>query len=79
MRMRRLFPRIFSLAAAFLLLVPALALSELDEDELFIEEWIDVDDPEDSLGIVETDGSRTITITCTGDLTIGGDNYHHKG
>ena len=71
--------RLFSLFLAFLLLVPALALSELDEDELFIEEWIDVDDPEDSLGIVETDGSRTITITCTGDLTIGGDNYHHKG
>ena len=25
------------------------------------------------------DGSVTITVTCTGDLTIGGDNLHKKG
>ena len=34
---------------------------------------------DDGPGIVETDGSRTITVTCTGDMTIGGDNYHKKG
>ena len=26
----------------------------------------------------DTDGAVIMTITCTGDFTIGGDNYHHK-
>ena len=53
--------------------------AELDEEELYIEDWVIDPDEDEGSGIVETDGSRTITITCTGDMTIGGDNYHKKG
>ena len=70
--------RFAALLLSLILLVPAAAPAELDEDDLSIEEFIDLDEPEDGPGIVETDGSTTITITCTGDFTIGGDNYHHK-
>ena len=72
--------RFIALISAFLLAVPSLAFSaDLDEEELYFEDWVEETDEENGLGIVETDGSRTITVTCTGDLTIGGDNYHHKG
>ena len=67
-----------SLFMAFLLLFPVLAFSELEEEEIFIEEWLDPVETENPLGIVETDGSTTITITCTGDFTIGGDNNHPR-
>ena len=70
--------KLFALFAAIVMLFPCSAFTELDEDELHIEEWIDVDETEDP-GLVETDGSTTITVTCTGDFTIGGDNYHHRG
>ncbi|MER1993369.1 MAG: CapA family protein [Eubacteriales bacterium] len=63
----------------FLLFMCSPAMAELDEEELYIEDWEFNPDDVNELGIVETDGSRTITITCTGDLTIGGDNYHKKG
>ena len=71
--------RVAALFVSMLLIFPAFALTELDEEELHIEEWIDLPDENENAGIVETDGSTTITITCTGDFTIGGDNYHHKG
>jgi poly-gamma-glutamate synthesis protein (capsule biosynthesis protein) len=71
--------RVFALILACLFLLPVYSLAELDEEELYIEEWIDTDDPEDTAVLVETDGSKAITITCTGDFTIGGDNYHRKG
>ena len=71
--------RVFALFLACLFLFPVFSRAELDEEELYIEEWIDTDDPEDTAVLVETDGSKTITITCTGDFTIGGDNYHRKG
>ena len=48
------------------------------EEELDIEELIEVEEPEETPGIYETDGSTVITVTCTGDFTIGGDNYHNK-
>lgn len=71
--------RFIALSLSFVLMLSfCSSFAELDEEELYIEDWI-IDSEEDELGIVETDGSRTITITCTGDLTIGGDNYHKKG
>ena len=75
-----MFKRIVSFVCLFVLVFSFSGVSaELDEPELSAEEM--EFDPEElhELGIVETDGSRTITITCTGDLTIGGDNYHKKG
>ena len=61
--------RFAALLLSLILLIPANAPAELDEDDLSIEEFIDLDEPEDGPGIVETDGSTTITITCTGDFT----------
>ena len=66
--------RFSALLLSLILLIPVAAPAELDEDDLSIEEFIDLDEPEDAPGIVETDGSTTITVTCTGDFTIGGDN-----
>ena len=71
---------VVSLFLILLLLVPSFCHSaELDEEELYFEDWVEETDEDNGLAIVETDGSKTITITCTGDLTIGGDNYQHKG
>ena len=71
--------RVISLFLALMLFIPACSLSaELDEEELSIVEFVDLPDDEDEPSFTETDGSTTITITCTGDFTIGGDNYHRK-
>lgn len=70
--------RLVTFLIAFVLLFPASGLSELDEDELDITEVVEEQDDESNTGIIDTDGSTTITVSCTGDFTIGGDNYHHK-
>ncbi len=72
--------KLISAFLAFLLLVPFPSFAELDEEEdLLIEELIDPVETEGPAGVIDTDGTTTITITCTGDFTIGGDNYHRKG
>lgn len=63
---------------ALLIILPVLSSAELEEDELDILEIVEEIEDEKP-DIISPDGSKTITITCTGDLTIGGDNYHHKG
>ncbi|MCR5566170.1 MAG: CapA family protein [Clostridiales bacterium] len=67
------------LLSLLLMFICCAASAELQEEELYIEDWEFNPDDVNELGIVETDGSRTITVTCTGDFTIGGDNYHKKG
>lgn len=69
--------RLWALFLALTLLPLAMAAGEW-EDELDIEELIEETVPEETPGLFESDGSTVITITCTGDFTIGGDNYHHK-
>lgn len=69
--------RFILLLLVLLLAVPSFSFAD-DEEDLDIEEIIETIAPEETPGIVETDGSTTITITCTGDFTIGGDNYHRK-
>ena len=55
-------------------------LYNMDDDEDFsILETIEEEETETAAGVVDTEGSTTITITCTGDFTIGEDNYHRKG
>ena len=49
------------------------------EEDISILDTIEVEETETAAGVVDTDGSTTITITCTGDFTIGEDNYHRKG
>ena len=71
--------RFFCLLSACLLALPFPALSELEEDELLIEEIIELPEEEEPAVVPDTDGSFEITVTCTGDFTIGGDNFHNKG
>ncbi|MBQ3705582.1 MAG: CapA family protein [Clostridia bacterium] len=72
--------RIFSfLLAAGLLLAPLSSAEYVDEDDedLLIEDVIE-EVVEEKKELVDTDGSSLITITCTGDFTIGGDTRKKK-
>ena len=71
--------RVLSLFLAVLLLFPASALMSEEDEDLSIEDIIEVEDTDTFLDQPSADGSVTITVTCTGDLTIGGDNLHKKG
>ena len=44
-----------------------------DDDDLLIEDIIEEDPDSGKTELVDTDGSYIITISCTGDFTIGGD------
>ena len=74
-------PRFFSilmgLALLILLASPAPATGE-DDDDLLIYEVVEGLETEAPRSIFQGDGSAIITISCTGDFTIGGDNYHRK-
>ena len=74
MKIRSLLILIFALSLMF----SAAVLPAEAEEELDIEELIETIEPEETPGLYEADGSTLITITCTGDFTIGGDNYHKK-
>ena len=73
-----MFRRTFAWFLVMILMLSAVVCPAGAEEELDIEELIEVDEPEETPGIYETDGSTVITVTCTGDFTIGGDNYHNK-
>ena len=69
--------------ALFLFLVFVFPFSanaaDLAEADLTFED-LDLDAEEETeLSVYEIDGSRIVTVTCTGDFTVGGDNYHKKG
>lgn len=70
--------RTYAWFLVMILMLFAAVYSAGAEEELDIEELIEVEEPEETPGIYETDGSTVITVTCTGDFTIGGDNYHNK-
>lgn len=61
------------LLALFLALLLCLASALAEEDDLLIEEIIEVPSAT-AAPMLDTDGSAIITITCAGDLTIGGDS-----
>ena len=73
--------RSFSLLLALSLLcafLPAFAeYVDEDDEDLMIEEVIE-DVITEKKEVMDTDGAAILTITCTGDFTIGGDNYHKK-
>ena len=73
MRMKK---QILPILLLITLLVPAYAL-ELEEEDLDITEVV-IEPEEENPEIQEADGSITITVTCTGDFTIGGDNRSGK-
>lgn len=70
--------RLLSLILSLIMILPAVVLTAGAEEELDIEELIETIEPEETPGVYESDGSTVITVTCTGDFTIGGDNYHNK-
>lgn len=74
MKIRKAFALTLALALAVSLGIgPAAA-----EEELDIEELIETVEPQETPGLYDSDGATLITVTCTGDFTIGGDNYHNK-
>ena len=48
-----------------------------DDEDLLIEDLVDVEE-ETKTEVLDTDGSQLITISCTGDFTIGGDSRKRK-
>ena len=70
--------RMLALILSLSMMVSAVVSAAEAEEELDIEELIETIEPEETPGLYETDGSTLITVTCTGDFTIGGDNYHNK-
>ncbi len=63
-----------ALFLALLLCCAGMAFAHAEEDDdLLIEEIIEEIAPESTPSIYELDGSVILTITCTGDFTIGGD------
>jgi hypothetical protein len=58
--------------------LPALAeYTDPDDEDLLIEDIIEAPE-EEKKEVLDTDGSSILTITCTGDLTIGGDSRKRK-
>jgi len=76
MMIKRLLAFAFSV---LVLLLPCVSFAELVEDDMSIEEFLIGPDGEEIPLSTNTDGSWNITVTCTGDLTVGGDNFHKKG
>ena len=68
--------RFTALLLSVLLLLPVCVLAE---EELDIEDVINLSEEEGSTYQLDSNGNTIITITCTGDMTIGGDNFHKKG
>ena len=71
--------RFAALFLSFILICASCAFADGFEEELDIEEIIDLSEEESSVIQQDSNGNPIITITCTGDLTIGGDNFHKKG
>ena len=70
--------------AAVLLLICFLPCFSFSEENPLLEEEVDFNDlvqqaeEQNARENKDSDGAYIMTVTCTGDFTIGGDNYHHK-
>lgn len=74
-----MFKRIASLLLLLLLIFSfSVSGAELEEEPWSIEDYIEQTEEKEN-EVIDPDGSWYITVTCTGDLTVGGDNYNHKG
>ena len=73
-----MFHKFLALTFALLLVIPA-CFAEDEEDDLTIVEVLEhLPGEEEKKLTMDSDHAIIMTITCTGDLTIGGDNYHKK-
>ena len=74
--------RKFTAALCAFLLLFSIAFAEETgfdaEDEVDISELIQLAEEQAAKDQKDSDGAYIMTVTCTGDLTIGGDNYHRK-
>lgn len=61
-----------------LMMILPSALAEDDDDDLLIEEIIESVEVDGKKQLLDNDGSPIITITCTGDFTIGKDTWNKK-
>ena len=77
-----MFRRLFVILLVFCLLPAAFVSAEekgsSDEPEIDITDLVQFAEEETLNEKKDSDGAYILTITCTGDFTIGGDNYHHK-
>ncbi len=70
--------RLISLLICLILLIPA-CLAEGFDDELEITEILEFLPEEPGKKLTrDSDDAVIMTVTCTGDFTIGGDNFHKK-
>ena len=77
--------KLFAVISALMLLLTC-AASLAEEEVAFDTEELDVDitdlvhiaEEETAKDQKDSDGAYIMTVTATGDFTIGGDNYHHK-
>ena len=67
-----------ALLISILLLISGCFAEEEEEDLTIVEVLEHLPGEEEKKLTVDSDHAIIMTITCTGDLTIGGDNYHHK-
>jgi len=74
--------KLFLISLAFCLLFSSLALAENgfseEEADVDITEWFQLPEEERVKDKKDSDGAYLMTVSFTGDLTIGGDNYHNK-
>ena len=63
----------------FLVLLSLYTVAFSEDNDLEITDILEYVPAESGPGLtLDSDGAVIMTVTCTGDLTIGGDNYHHK-
>ena len=63
----------------FLVLLSLYTIAFSEDNDLEITDILEYVPAESGPGLtLDSDGAVIMTVTCTGDLTIGGDNYHYK-
>ena len=70
--------RIFALLLCLMLLIPAVQAEDFDVELEITEILENLPEEQGSKILKDSDGAVIMTITCTGDFTIGGDTFHNK-
>ncbi len=75
-----MYRRLSVLFLVLFLLQPCFSMGEMEVEELDVDitELVQIAEEESVREKKDSDGAFIMTITCTGDFTIGGDNYHHN-
>ena len=75
-----MYRRLSVLFLVLFLLQPCFSMGEMEVEELDVDitELVQIAEEESVREKKDSDGAFIMTVTCTGDFTIGGDNYHHN-